>query len=835
MRFGLKIVILAACLAAAQPALAQQSTGPSDEEIGNFALAERVCQIAQISLLGGTIEPATLHQTAALLEIACRLNPNEPRFLRLLTEAYLQLGGREGREGATSSLTRYLKLVPSDLGAWVTMIDLNSSQMETADAKKKYLDQLIGDDRISAEVRSSVAVQAAGLAMERGETEQCGQYTDQALKFMPLNPSALRMKYAQLTADATVTQRVELLLMALRSNPAQPWATASLADALADAGLVDPAILWYQKTFDMLQRMYTQGDIKLANNYASELVIADQLAVADTFVRRITDSDPTNSVAATLALLIDKRSGSADKIQASTDKLRAALQTRLSRISDHLNNRAPSTTQPSTTEPSTDVDIPGDVKKLLANGADELNRVVSADYAAGLGELAWLEIYFNNKPADAEQYMSALRQLVPADDPVVARLEGWSLLVDGKAAEAKVKLSAVADREPLAALGMLRAENEFSPAQATAISRRLLSRHASGLVGAILIEGLRDKVGLMPPGPDAQTIRDLLEKFPKDWLDFLDFSKVKNFYLLKADPDRVAHAYNVAMLMTVTVQNISDYDLTVGPEGAIKPDLWFDVNIRGLSQQNIQGVAFDRLTSHMILHPRESTSVTLRVDQGPLLAALQGNPAIEQPLYFSVVTNPMTLPSGITPGPGGYRTTAKVVVRSSSPLSPASLQTWYNQILSGPADVRMRTLELLGNYANAMRRAEQPEAKAKSSELVDMIRKCTGDPVPAVRSQAMIVTGILAEESLREGFVRQLMTANTFVERAGGLIAAAQLVPPDKRKELVRPVAEDKSADPLLRKMAAAEIEVAELPPPATQPTTEPSDQFAAPPPGGMP
>ena len=88
----------------------------------------------------------------------------------------------------------------------------------------------------------------------------------------------------------------------------------------------------------------------------------------------------------------------------------------------------------------------------------------------------------------------------------MARLQGWSFLVDGKDDEARVKLSAVADRDPLAALGMIQLDKDKPAATTDAAAKKLLTENASGMMGALLMEALRTRFGLMPAGPDSAAI-----------------------------------------------------------------------------------------------------------------------------------------------------------------------------------------------------------------------------------------------------------------------------------------------------------------------------------------
>ncbi|HVT79801.1 MAG TPA: hypothetical protein VHM90_04025 [Phycisphaerae bacterium] len=536
----------------AQPAPAAKPADLSpDEKEANQALAERISQAAQMLLNSSSMSGPLLRQAAAMFEAANRLAPQEPRFLRLLTECYLQLGGDEGRAGALSSLTRYRKLAPADFGAQIQIIDLYYSQQETADARKKYVDDLLQAPTLDPQVRSHVAVLGARLGVERASTAEARLYTQAALKYMPLSPDALGLQWQLLGDDATDTQRVAVLVQMLLSNPAQPWVMHELASELADAGAVDASMAWYQNLLTLYGRLGVAPPPEQFGAYATELVISDQLAAASNGAQELLARDPSDVSAAFVLLIAEKRGGNAEKITAAADKTKTALLLRLDRISAELNGRQP-TTVPSAQAPAAagaapdaaapgalpppalgaealavtapKVDIDSDIKKLV----DQKDTNIAAAYGSVLGDLAWLEIYFNRKPADAQPYLAALRQIVPADNAVLARLDGWAFFLEDKKPEAAQKLSAVADRDPFAGLGMLLMSTE-PPAQQTLAAKKLLNDNASGLIGAILIEALRDRVGLMPAGPEAAAMRGELAKIPPDWLDLLDMGKASNF------------------------------------------------------------------------------------------------------------------------------------------------------------------------------------------------------------------------------------------------------------------------------------------------------------------
>src|SRR4051794_27741192 len=96
--------------AAGKPGQAQQPQQPQGPTVDEAALAERFAGFAQ-SVLSNPEKPITetgWKESAALLEAAARLNPQEPRFFRLLAEADLQ---NRDQDAALTALTSYTALL----------------------------------------------------------------------------------------------------------------------------------------------------------------------------------------------------------------------------------------------------------------------------------------------------------------------------------------------------------------------------------------------------------------------------------------------------------------------------------------------------------------------------------------------------------------------------------------------------------------------------------------------------------------------------------------------------------------------------------------------------
>ena len=86
----LKRIVPIAILLFITPASVLAVDAPSPDPNGDAALAEQFSQFAQFSLAQRVINSTLLDEAIAEFKIACKLNPNEPRFWRLLAEAALQ-------------------------------------------------------------------------------------------------------------------------------------------------------------------------------------------------------------------------------------------------------------------------------------------------------------------------------------------------------------------------------------------------------------------------------------------------------------------------------------------------------------------------------------------------------------------------------------------------------------------------------------------------------------------------------------------------------------------------------------------------------------------------
>jgi tetratricopeptide (TPR) repeat protein len=815
--------VLLAVLSLLAPAARGADPAPLPD--GHAAMAEHFAQLAQLAVSTRAITPETLRQSVALLKAATRLNPTEVRFARLLAEAALQAGDTDTAYDAYKAVT---KLDANDVGAQLRLIDLHAARQESADKRLEYLNGVYTHDGFAAEVRAHAAFVAAQTHFERAEASDAMRMLDEALRLAPLSPEALNLKFQLTGGGATPRERVALLLQMLRSNPAQPGVLARVGQELADVGMQDESLSWYNAAFNLGRAVGRGVTTEDFGRYAAQLVITGNAPTARQLATTILAQNARDVEAAMLNVLLARRGGDEEALKQAMTAAEQALILRAMNVGEHLRGEAP-TTQPSATQPVA-VDVPGDIKRLQ----EAADPALLANYSSTLADLAWLRVYFQQQPQQAAQVIAQLRQLLPPDSVTLARLEGWAYLVAGQTQEAQSKLSAVADRDPLAQLGMIALIEKDNPERATEEARKLMDANPSGLLGAIIHDALRDKrlklpAGQKPPlSPAAEAVKAELDQFPKDWLDFID--KPQAFYAIRAEPLQVAHHYGEPIIARIIVQNLGEHDITIGPDGAIRPDLWFDVQVRGAFNDFVPGVAFDRLTQQVLLKPRQAMEQTVRVDQDRLLQMMQANASATLPLYFFVVTNPIATSVNIAPGPGGQRQSFhKTIQRVGLEVGPKALQhtlmTTLGELSTGTAEQKLRALHRLGWFATQFSQSQDEQVKGKTAEVVGAMHRATNDPSAVVRAWAGYVMArlpVLSDEQ-RQSVLKGLLEDPAWEGRMIGVLLV-QASDPAQWKALAGPLAEG-APEPLVREFADAVVDFADNPA-ATQPasTTQPAD-----------
>ena len=815
---------LLAVVCAAVPARAvDKEPDPAD-----VALAARFAELAQNTTRGQNPVDATFRMAAVLFEAAGRLDPTDPRYPHLQAEAMIQA---RDPVGALKALRAYLALRPDDQFAMVQFAELVTSSFESLDKRLAYLRDKVADQRIAPEVRAHLAFRASQVCAERSDAEGVKQYLDAAIKLNPLSLEALRVYYAQTSPTATPLQRVVTLMAVLRSNPNQSEAMMSLAQQLGDVGLAQQSAQFYGLAANLAGRNGKGVSRDEALNYGCELYIIAQSAMTKQIVDQLLSVNFSDYELALLRLFAERGVDGGDFTEKSQLQAQNAFANRVVSLRK-LGGDTTATTRPVDSTSQVELgDLAADIAKVKTGiklpPADPAvpgaptpptpDQIRDA-WAGLLADLAWYQLYFQNKAGEAKVTTDLLKSLVGEAAASVARLEGWNFLLSGRADEAKVKLSAIAETDAIARLGLIKlAATPATVAKTKADGEKLLLEHASGIVAVTIVDALREvKPSLAPSAGKVQPILAELTKFPTAWLQILD--KPAAFYTISVEPVRVANPYGDPIIVRVTVKNTGDYPITIGPDGVLHSDLWFDAFFRGMTQQGFPGTAIDRLAGPLVLQPSATAVQDVRIDQGALSGALQTSPLPSLQLVVQVRTNPAgnntLLPAGQT------NTNSRSIERVGFNLE--RFTSLITTIAQGNNAEKLRSIDLAGALASILAQpANNEQTKQGAVQLIEAVRAAQKDASPSVAAWAAGAIALRTPEADRPAAIQRMINDAAWQTRCLG-IAVAGILPPETQRSVVRQLAE-KDPDPIVKQYAACALEISGMNQAATKPSSAPA------------
>ena len=805
------------------------ATAPATTRFTSPELAIRYASLAQDTLRQKVVIAPHFKEAAALLMSAMELDPNEPRYPRMLYEAMLQLHDPDAALKAIKAYRAINTQTATDQTAMVNYIDLSAQQMETAEQRFDFFKSLL-DSRAPEPVKSYAALRASQVARERGQASLEDQYLGQALRLNPLNLEALRARYEALTANGTAVERVGVLLAMLKSNPIQLPATYRVAREAADAGLVEDSLAYYARCVDLAGRLGQPPGREFALGYATELLIAGQpqlIAGTKTITDQLLKQDGGDVDTLLIRWLAERAGADKEAVTKYQKQLLNAALNRVTVLRQKLGDATATTRPVESTDALTIPDIAGDLAKLK----DPKFADLVVPYAQSVSDLAWYLVFVANDAAEAQKMLPALKTILSEKDPTLVRTEGWIFYAQGQFDQAGVKLKAVADQDVLAQAGnlLLWAKNPAEKEHAKAAARKLLLEHPSGLLATLLMDTLKDLNVKLVERDDAQAIRAQLADFPKAWLRIIDAPQ--NFYVMKAEmvDGHVLFPFGEPMFARVYIKNISkDFDITIGPEGVIHNDLWFDAQLRGLVQQTIAGAAYERLGQVLVLKPGQVISQTVRLDQGQLAQVLAGNPNASITFYGRVRTNPR---GDGTAGPGGYEAAfSSITERSGFALNDNAMKGLTAALTTGKMSEKVRSMELIVAETEQLRAMKEPTDQTRNlvNVFVEAIQSRAGDADPVVSTWATFLAAVQSPAK-RGAVIQQLVTDAEPTRRVLGMLIANSL-PLEQQKQLTAKVLETEKNE-TVRLYATGMSELAKLM--AERPTTAPTtggDAATAPP-----
>lgn len=850
----------------------QDGVGQAEATDARIAAAQRMAQAAYEIVQGDKTarHPAAWRQAVVYLEAARRLNPEEPRYPRLQAEAYSQLGDFEG---SASALEAYLQLRGDDDTARLKLIEYYVARMQTVDAKLKYLSSLLERPTVSNELKSRCATFAAVLLGERSVRQQV-EMTDKALSFDPLNIYARRLEYAQLQqAGAGPADRVRSLFAQLRCNPVQIAILENIGREMAAAGLVRDSLDWMASAKN-LSIYLGQPDPEFFVDYSAQLFINGLTKEAEEGVGLVLQAEPRNVEAWFVLLTLRRSAGLQVALDQDTDRAKTVLGARVGAIASRIQQAGATAASSGSGAPDfTQAFAPsGGTGNAAANAGNEsaptgdrLKAVIDVvkapttpqpirnEFISAVTDLAWFEVYFNRSATGARTWIDALSQLLPADDLALVRLRGWFELLENRQAEAMRTLWAIRDRDALAAMGVSRMLGQGNWAAAGGAATRpasqdpiqtaqnLLNKFPYGLLGAMMVAEFKDRKLTVQPQPVAAELRKLASDFPVELLQII--VQPDRFYVPIGDATKLPYRLGEPMIANVTLRNLSEFDLPIGPEGIIKPDLWFDSRVSLGEERLFPMTAYDKVSGPLVLKRKSSASQQVRVDHGEMARALRERPAASVNVFMTVMTNPMVRADyRVIAGPGGVRQQfSRSLIRGGMPVFNEPQRKKLLEGLKGLPNEKLWTIDVLAAFVQQSRGIDAEEnVQRLVPDFLEQIRNMQKDRVPQVAAFATFAllglqeSGNVAE---RVKLIETLATSQAWEGRLAAVWAARDL-PAAERKRVVGTLTND--ADELVKQAATLDLTLADAattqpsPTPATtQPSpTDPGEGPALPPSG---
>ncbi|MDB5295249.1 MAG: hypothetical protein JWO31_1232, partial [Phycisphaerales bacterium] len=876
----------------AAPAANPPAVGETEQRDASVALAARFSTAAHEAVGSDKVvrDPAAWRQAIVYLTAASRLDPGEPRYPRLRSDALSQLGDADG---SAKALEEYLELVKNDDVARLRLIEYYAARMQTTDGRLKYIVSLLDKPSVSNEVKSRCATWAAVLLGERSRQQQVDMLA-RAIQLDPVNLYARRLEYELLTSGgAGPEERLTSLFAQLRCDPGQVRVLATIGRELEAVGLHHMSLEWTASAINLSSRSKESVGFDVLVEYAVQLYLDGRAQAADETIAGVLEADSLNLDAWYLRLTLRKAAGLQVAFEQDQDRAKRVFAARAGAIARKvLADPAPSqpggtgtaaATGPSSrpidfssgfsadgaggataggpVNPAAAANEEAPTSQRLKDAIARLNRPdapadLRADFVSAVADLAWFELYFERSEAAAKTWVDAMAELVPATDGRLLRFRGWLDLVAGRRAEAIKTLWPLHDRDPFAGLGVVAAVGgpvapppaasqpaATNPAATTAgttrpaaarpptsteLAQSLLDNNPSGLVAAMLMADLKERKLVAKPVPVAEAMKKVVDAFPTDLMRVVD--QPERFYSLNGERTKVPYRLGEPVLATVSLTNLSKYDLPIGQDGVIKSDLWFDARLSLGADRPFPMAAHDKIAGPLVLKAKSTTNQIVRVDQGELAAALRERPAGSINLYMTVMTNPFIRPDfRVVAGPGGVRRQfVDPLIRGGMPVAQEPDRKRLREGLDGLPSQKMWTVDVLTALVEQARGADaEPNVQHHAADFTELVARTRKDRVPEVGAWATYAALELAppEDPSRVPLADALAASPTW---EGRLLAvrAARGLDPASRSRIASALAGD--ANDLVKTAAAAEAELASRGP-ATKPAG-PATGSASPP-----
>lgn len=645
-----------------------------------------------------------------LLEAATRLDAQRSDALTWLYE----LAVLDGDAAAALAAIQHLRAAePEHDGVFAQWLARTAAAQQTTEQRQQWLSQLL-EGKLPLRLRALVHLSLAQLAWERMDRAGARQELKLALNDDPLSLPAARMLQEILTSDAAAADRLAAALRTLRLNPldaASAWQAASVLDRY---GYVAGAAQFFDYA-GQLHEHTSHGSplpgalsLALARNLEARGHLDDALRRAQAAIT----ADPSSAAEAGLYLIHLLET----KTPGSGAVVGQQLATRFAALRDPK--------------------------------AVDVNEVAQA---------AWFYTVVESLPDRALMLAQAAAERAP-QDAFVARVLGWALAANGKAAEAEAVLKPHAAEDVFAAARL--AGLALERADRAAAQRVLDSVAHPPLAGPGLLAWQRARALLdappegatsMPadapadatpttapaaPVPTTQPVPELdgvLASFDTRVFDYVahpDRYVAARFELINPRP-QVGEPWRARFVL----ENKGPFAITLGPDALLNPTFVVSARVEGVRTLDYPGLLTFTLDQASVLEPGQTLSMERTLDVGPLRAAARVTPQQAVQVIFSALLDAGRDAQGRwVLQPGGQQLPPLVLTRMPTGASPGALQLLRE-------DARSRDPQRQGMAAVQMAQLLGEQQRAAAGQL-----PYTPPPAPAATLEDELA-GLLAAES----------------------------------------------------------------------------------------
>lgn len=782
----------------------------SDQKIidsSDVQMAEEFGAMAARTLARKDLSVSLWSESEALAMAAHRLNPAQVRWADALAHYATSAADTPMIVQADKDL---LALQPGNRAAQLQLIDIYLAQMETADQKDAYLKALISKQSLGNDVRSYAAMALARVLMERSETASARAMIGQAINLNPLNVEALRAQYAIVQQNGSVLEKAIASLGLLRANPADPMMIWNLAHLLSQSGLEKESINFFELAVGAMPRNGMAIPEELLADYFSAIYLSGDTKNLDDVMEKTLSNDPDAPQIWMVKVAIEKANNS-PHLQNTIAKANVAAFNAIQTFRHHLGSTEATTRPVDLGEPVALGDTTADVARIASDNSGQLRRA----YKQVVSDWAWLNIFDAQKPDDAAPMVQFLQRILPTDDPVLHRLQGWTDYVKGDVDGARAQFSAAGD-DALSKMGLVEIERKTDPKAASSQARKLLSENSAGLLGTTLYADLKGEGVALIPSNQSQAVLEQLNRFPVQYLSIL--MQPQSFYSVHIDPIKVSYQYDEPILVRVAIQNLTGIDLTVGADALIHPFVLLDAQQRGIGDQLYRGVAYAQLNSALLLRGGDEISQIVRIDQGDFGLVLLNNPEAQLQYTLMATTNPVPVKDQIYISLGGFKAQMpRVFEREASSLSDQTGRDHVMRMLGGEdGGAKIRATVLMANYATQYLNDPNANAAQKKAgaDLLHVLDENTKDATGSVAAMADFAKARVQAGGQKWDGLEKLAAENDWEKQLLAAFASSA-APVDVQKKICQSLTTN-GHDPIVQKYAAAHLQTLE------HPTTQP-------------